>query len=368
MPLRLLYYVSGHGFGHARRSMEVINAILVHSPDAFVTVRTSAPPRLFQPLSPACVERSEIDVGMAERDTLTIDANGTFERLVKLCAEADQLVAIEVEAVRRLRPDVILADVPFLAGEVAAAAGVPCFAVSNFTWDWICDPLLAGEPAYVAVRKRMQLGYGRMTACLQLPLGGVSEAFGQVIPTPLIAGRSERDSTDTCRAIGVSPTDSRRRLLVALRGGVSDKILRTVAVEAGDYLFLLPGGQSVADAPQNLHSIPPTASVTFADLAAASDVVLSKLGYGIVSDCIAAEKRLLWPRRKGFREDDVVEHEGPAYLRMREVPTADFDAGRWRAALDELIALPEPTGQLPTDGADHAASAVVGGAQDAHSG
>src|SRR4051812_29814728 len=177
MPLRLLYYVSGHGFGHARRAMEVIKAVLARSPDAVSTVRTSAAPKLFEPLPPACVERSDIDVGMVERSTLAIDAKGTLHRLVKLCADADRLVAEEVRAVRQLRPDVILADVPFLAGEVAAAAGVPCFAVSNFTWDWICAPLLTAEPANPKLRERMLRGYGAMTACLRLPLGGVSEAF-----------------------------------------------------------------------------------------------------------------------------------------------------------------------------------------------
>src|SRR5436305_14916300 len=129
--VRLRYYVSRHGVGHARRAMEVVRAVLARSPDAAVTVRTSASPRLFQPLPPSFVERSEIDAGMAERDPLTIDAEGTLARLVKLCGNADRLVAEEIDAVRRLRPDVILADVPFLAGEVAAAANVPCYAISN---------------------------------------------------------------------------------------------------------------------------------------------------------------------------------------------------------------------------------------------
>src|SRR5262245_29256201 len=130
MSLRLLYYVSGHGFGHARRSGEVIRAILARSPDAEVTVRTTAPPRLFAPLPAERVERTDLDAGMAEHGPLAIDAGGTLARLVKLCDDADRLVAAELDVVRRLRPEVILADVPFLAGDVAAAAGVPCVAVS----------------------------------------------------------------------------------------------------------------------------------------------------------------------------------------------------------------------------------------------
>jgi L-arabinokinase len=334
--------------------------VLSRAPDARVTVRTSAPSGLFEPLPPSAVERSEIDVGMAERATLTIDAKVTLERLVRLCADADQHVAEEVQALRALRPDVILADVPFLAGELGAAARIPCYAVSNFTWDWICDPLLAAEPAYAALRERMQFGYGWMSGCLQLPLGGVSESFRQVIPTPLIAGRSDRGPAHTLGAIGISPTDPRPRVLVALRGGVPEPALRTAAADAGEYLFLLPGGRTIVGAPPNIHAVPKDAAVTFADLVAASDVVLSKLGYGIVSDCIAANKCLLWPRRTGFREDDVVEREGPRYLRMRELPAIDFEAGWWRRMLDELMAAPEPPERMPFDGADRVASFVLG--------
>ena len=33
-----------------------------------------------------------------------------------------------------------MADIPFLAGDIAAAAGIPIIAITNFTWDWIYEP------------------------------------------------------------------------------------------------------------------------------------------------------------------------------------------------------------------------------------
>lgn len=149
-------------------------------------------------------------------------------------------------------------------------------------------------------------------------------------------------------------------MLIALRGGVSEAILRAAAANAGDYLFLLPGGQRIAaDAPQNLHPIPPDAPVTFADLLAASDIVLSKLGYGIVSDCIAAGKRLLWPRRTGFREDDVVEREGQVSLRLRELPAPEFSAGRWRLRIAQMMDATEPSARIALTGAADVAALIL---------
>ena len=43
----IVFYISGHGFGHASRSIEVINAILAQRPETRIGVRTSAPRWLF---------------------------------------------------------------------------------------------------------------------------------------------------------------------------------------------------------------------------------------------------------------------------------------------------------------------------------
>jgi hypothetical protein len=45
---RIVFYVSGHGFGHTSREIAVIHALLDARPDAEVVVKTSAPLRLFE--------------------------------------------------------------------------------------------------------------------------------------------------------------------------------------------------------------------------------------------------------------------------------------------------------------------------------
>ena len=47
MPRPLVYYISGHGFGHASRSIEVVNALLALAPDLPIHIRTAAPRWLF---------------------------------------------------------------------------------------------------------------------------------------------------------------------------------------------------------------------------------------------------------------------------------------------------------------------------------
>ncbi|MBP1604413.1 MAG: hypothetical protein H6Q09_1585, partial [Acidobacteria bacterium] len=47
MSPTLVFFISGHGFGHASRDIEVINAVRALAPDARVIVRTAASRWLF---------------------------------------------------------------------------------------------------------------------------------------------------------------------------------------------------------------------------------------------------------------------------------------------------------------------------------
>jgi len=45
---RIVFYVSGHGFGHTSRTIAVIDAVAERRPGVEIAVRTSAPRRLFE--------------------------------------------------------------------------------------------------------------------------------------------------------------------------------------------------------------------------------------------------------------------------------------------------------------------------------
>ena len=286
MSPRVLFYVSGHGFGHARRVTQVVRALASIAPHVEVFIRSAAPARVFEPIAPGRVEQTSIDAGMAEDGPLAIDAAGTLGRLITLLERRDPIIAEELAAVRRIGAGLIVADIPFLAGDVAAA-GVPCVGMSNFTWDWICDPLLAGEEHYPAVRAAMVAGYAKMEAVLRLPLGDVSEGFREKVPVPLIAGRSTRGRGGVIRRLGIDERDGRPRVLVAMRGGVPPDVLAAAACGAPEFLLL--GTQDLpAGLPPNVRAVRLGPELDFSDLVAVCDAVVSKLGYGIVSDCAAA--------------------------------------------------------------------------------
>ncbi len=176
MSNTILFYVSGHGYGHARRTAQIIKALLARRPDLELHVRSTAAARIFAPLPAERVSPAEFDAGMAEDDALTINPALTLLRLEELIDRREAIVAGESAVVRSLRPGLIVADVPFMAGHVAAAAGVACIAISNFTWDWIYQPLFAADAGNAARFARLlpviRDGYAKMCGAWNCPSAG----------------------------------------------------------------------------------------------------------------------------------------------------------------------------------------------------
>jgi L-arabinokinase len=96
----------------------------------------------------------------------------------------------------------------------------------------------------------------------------------------------------------------------------------------------------------------------YEDLVAAVDVVVSKPGYGIVSECIANGTPLLFTSRGRFAEYDVMVEQMPRMLRCRHIAQEDLLAGRWRDDLEALLAQADPPERPRVDGAAIAASII----------
>jgi L-arabinokinase len=103
----------------------------------------------------------------------------------------------------------------------------------------------------------------------------------------------------------------------------------------------------------------PPAGLRYADLVAAADVVVSKPGYGIVSECVSNDTALLYTSRGRFIEYDMFVAEMPRVLRCRYIPQEDLFAGRWADAVEALLAQPPPAERPRIDGAAVAADAII---------
>jgi L-arabinokinase len=81
--------------------------------------------------------------------------------------------------------------------------------------------------------------------------------------------------------------------------------------------------------------------VHYEDLVGGAEVVVTKPGYGIISECIANDSAILYTSRGHFTEYDVLVAEMPKYLRSAFIGHDDLFAGKWESHVDKLLAQPK---------------------------
>jgi len=360
----LLFYISGHGFGHASRDIQIINALARRVPGLRVVLRTMVPEWFLLSSLETAVEviPGDTDVGVAQPDSLSIDEADTAQRAASFYARFDERVAREAELIGSLEPSLIAGDIPPLAFAAAAAAGVPSVAISNFTWDWIYGGFSDFDALAPGVRATIARGNALATCALRLPFAGGFASMRSIEDVPLVARRATLTKSDTRERLGL-PGD--RPIVLATFGGHGGNIPLERAADNDRFLLVATDYEVGTHRPShpNLRVVSGDEmrrqGATYTDLLAASDVVATKLGYGIVSECLANGVALLYTLRGRFIEQDTFMREMPAVMRSLHIGTDDLREGRWAESVDALLAQPARAA-VPADGADVVAGRIIG--------
>ncbi|MET0552873.1 MAG: hypothetical protein ABW221_07545 [Vicinamibacteria bacterium] len=344
----LAVYVSGHGFGHATRTAEVLSALRARRPDLAITVVTAAPAFLFDGLG-AAVRPLATDVGLAQQGALVIDLEQTVAACASFAARWPALVAEEAEWLRASGASLVLADIPPLAFAAAAAAGLPSVGCANFSWDWIYAGVAGGRPELLAAAAQAAAAYASADLLLELPFAGDLSAFPRRQRIPMVARHPRIPRDDVRGQLGLE--GARPVVLLSFGGLGLPGFDRRVLGPLEDRFRFLDAADLPADRLAAL-------GLRYPDVVGASDVVVTKPGYGIVTDAIAAGARLVYTDRGAFPEYDVMVREMAGYLPTGYVSGDDLRAGRLGPAIDAVLprpSVPPP----PTNGAEAAAGAIV---------
>lgn len=364
--MSVCFYISGHGFGHAARQIEIINALGPRLPSGSrIIVRTAAAAWLFERTVrvPVTYLPGPCDTGMVQIDSLRLDERATAREAAAFYAAFDVRVADEARLLRANDVRLVIADTPPLACAAAAAAQVPSVVLGNFTWDWIYEgygELFAAEAPQVlpAIRE----AYATASAGWRLPMHGGFAGIALLRDLPFVARHARHGRAEVFACLGL-PAD--RPLALSSFGGYGVRDFDPSILDCLDTWTVVitgrePPGREPADGVVFIQESRLYGSgLRYEDLVAAVDVVVTKPGYGIVSECVANGTAMLYTSRGRFVEYDVMVAEMPLVLRCRFIDQESLLAGQWRSALDELLRAAPPPERPPTNGADVAAAAIL---------
>lgn len=344
----LIYYITAHGYGHGVRSCDIIRALRRESPGLRIHVVSDLSvdflrSRLDLPLE--AYRAGSFDVGMVQLDSIRVDVEATRERVVSLMRRGDERIAAERSFLRSHGADVVVCDIPSLPMEAARAEGLPVVAVGNFAWDWIYDDFAGQHPDWSDAVGFFQRGYAQADVLLRLPFAEPMLAFPRHEDIPLVATPGNNRRAEIARAYHI---DEKKTwvLLSFTTLDWDDAVVRSLELLT-DYAFLTvrplhwPG--------RNLFGID-RHQFSFSDVIASADLVVSKPGYGILSECVVNNKPLIYAERENFREYPVLEAALKRHLRHHHIPTVDLYRGDLAPHLAAARALPPPRELLAAGG------------------
>ncbi len=345
--------ITNHAFGHAVRASSVAAAIQQLCPDILLVLVTTAPRWLLESYIPGdfIYRPRSFDIGVIQSDSLNMDKEATLEKLQQIRSSANSIIAGEVNFIRTNRVGLILADIPPLAADIAKAAGIPCWMMSNFGWDFIYRDW-GGEFGEIA--DWISESYGKCNRLFRLPLHEPMSAFPQITDVGLTGG-TPRYSSDELRQKLDLKSPQEKTILLTFGGLSLQQIPYQVLSNFPDWQFITFDRQA-PDLP-NLLKVSgfDYRPVDFMPLCGR---VVSKPGYSTFAETLRLDIPLVSLTRDGFAEANILLQGIKDYSYHQILTPAEFFQSDWEF-LHQEPQPPKESQRLKKDGTEAIAKTIV---------
>ncbi|KAK8509401.1 hypothetical protein V6N13_062451 [Hibiscus sabdariffa] len=331
------YYVTGHGFGHATRVVEVVRNLIAAGHDVHVV--TGAPDFVFNSeiqSSRLSLRKLVLDCGAVQADALTVDRLASLQKYSETAVQPrDSILATEVKWLNSIKADLVVSDVVPVACRAAAEAGIRSVCVTNFSWDFIyAEYVMAAGYNHRSIVWQIAEDYSHCEFLIRLPGYCPMPAFRDVIDVPLVVRRLHKSRKEVRKELGIG--EDVKLVILNFGGQPAGWKLKEDYLPSG-WLCLVCGASDTQELPPNFVKLPKDAYTP--DLIAASDCMLGKIGYGTVSEALAYKLPFVFVRRDYFNEEPFLRNMLEFYQSGVEMIRRDLLIGHWKPYLERAISL-----------------------------
>jgi len=354
--VRIVFYVSPHGYGHAARSAAIAEALRALDASVEIEFVTAVPRWFFEDSLSFRFDHTDkvTDIGLVQSNAIEEDIEATCEALELFWPPDESWLEDEVRRLRSVSTDRIVADISPLGLAVAERGRFSSVLVENFTWDWIYEHQTGATERLLQFSDQYRALYATVPDLV-------------IQATPFCVARSgSLAAAPISRRMRMSRAEIRERLSIAedrpsillTMGGLSwdydflDRLLERPEV------FIVPGGAEETTVRRNLRLLPHRSEYFHPDLVGATDALVGKVGYSTLAEAYAARTRFAFLDRPGFAESRILPLWLQEQLPAIEITREEFENATWLDRIDRLLAEPRPRYKV-RDGALEAARAIL---------
>ena len=328
----ICFYISDYGYGHASRDIAIIRKILNKNKDVKIFVKTDGPYNFVRqslPQKNVEVMQTKNDIGVVfKENSVSVDIERTKKMLEEWLNSWDEYIHNERRFCEKNEINLILSDIvpqPFI---VADELDIPSIAISNFTWHYIFYNLFGDTLA----TERIKEAYQCAEMALVLPFNEEMDflKFRKRKEISLVSREITVDRRAMRRKCGVSDDELLVYVGVGLSFG-SSYLSRMKNINKPNVKFLV---SSNAELPfENVIRIPNNETET-QNYISMCDLVVSKTGYGTVSEAVRAKIPMYLLKREGFKEDELIGNKVEELGIGKFISEKSFLDGDWASDLN----------------------------------
>ena len=339
MTRELSCFISPHGFGHATRTISVLEALSELLPDLQVRIFSTVPESLFQscPL-PITYHRIVTDIGLVQDSAFSVDIDQTLSRLEAFIPLANE--SIERCAAGCRRSSLIICDISPLGIAVGKRAGIPSLLLENFTWDWIYQPLAERVAAFRPIIDRLTEYYAQ--ADWRVQAEPVCRPLAADLTCPPLARPCRLSRHQAAELLG---GNGRRTVLVSMGGIPCAPPFLSRLQDHTDTFFVIAGQPSGGSSGNHVRFLSPHTPLHHPDLINGADLLVCKCGYSTIAECAQTTTPLCCVTRTAFAESPVLAEYAATRLGGTILDDHRFFSGSWLTDLPDLFARSRNTPQ-----------------------
>ncbi|GBF49794.1 glycosyltransferase family 1 [Leptospira ryugenii] len=340
--MKIYYYSSGHGYGHISRSSVILLELLkcpqieeIHLVSDRISFIDWEHPKLKK-------RKVNLDLGVIQKDSLSIDLKATEANLQTFEKDKHKLIQSESKYCRENSIKLIMSDVSSLPMVIAVEAEIPSIFIGNFTWDFIYRHYANQSSYFSYIADLYATEYSFATEALFLPLTCSMPSFLETKNIGFVGRKPNVSKEEAKNSFGFR-SDKTYILMSFGAYGLSGFPLNLEKLS--DEIVLVASG--VPGLVDNRIFVPREGH--YPDLVSACDFVLTKPGYGIISECVYAKTPILYTERGDFAEYPVLTNWldtffPSSYISHEQISNCDFngsissiDNSLWTTKLKEIL-------------------------------
>ena len=346
--------ITNHGFGHAARTASVAAEIQRLNPEIFLILVTTAPRWLLESYIPGdFIHRPRgFDIGVIQSDSINMDLEATLHKLKEIRQKQRSIVAGEVNFIQQNRVSLMLADIPPLAPVIAKTAGIPCWTIGNFGWDFIYSPW-GGE--FIEIADWIHDCFSQCDRLFRLPMHEPMSAFPIIEDRGLTGGTPRHNSEELRDKFGIkSPKE--KTILLSFGGLGLQQIPYQNIQQFPDWTFIMFDHQA-PDYPNIIkitgHNYRPI------DFMPICGRIISKPGFSTFSEALRLNTPIVTLTREGFAESPLLLEGIQNYSYHQIIKPAAFFESEWEFLRQDLQPPRQSESMIQKDGTESIAQTVV---------